>query len=135
MKHFSVLSILIVLIATSCEKQTAYFTSNSQSVPRKVQFVLYTDKDFRGNQDSISFKISIQNTANQVLWDSTLAPMQIKQIPDAAHKIVVEKTIPATEKTVLKAGFFYAIQNVGYSWYYDSVKVGEALKIIDYNFQ
>lgn len=135
MKHFSVLSILIVLIATSCEKQTAYITSNSPAVSRKVQFVLYTDKDFSANNDSISFKVSIQNTANQMLWDSTLALMKIKDIPDAAHKIVVEKTVSANETTLLKAGFFYTIQNVGASWYYDSVKVGEALKIINYNFQ
>ncbi len=135
MKRFSVLCILIVLIATSCEKQVVCLSSNCLSVPRKVQFVLYTDKDFTGSQDSISFKVSIQNTVNQVLWDSTLAPMKIRDIPDLAHKIVVEKTVSANEISVLKAGFFYTIQNVGASWYCDSVKAGESLKIINYNFK
>lgn len=135
MKQFSFLCILIVLVTTSCEKQTACLGSNSLPVSRKIQFVLYTYKDFTSNQDSISFKVFIQNAVNQVLWDSTLAPMKFKDIPDLAHKIVVEKTVPANETSVLKAGFFYTIQNVGASWYYDSVKAGESLKIIDYNFK
>jgi len=135
MKYFPVLCILIALIATSCEKQTTYLGSNQPAVSRKVRFVLYTQKSFVDNQDSVSFKVSIQNSANQVLWDSTLAPMELKDIPDLGHKIVVEKTVPANETSVLKAGFFYTIQNVGSSWYYDSVKTGESLKIIDYNFK
>ncbi len=61
--------------------------------------------------------------------------MQIKDIPDAAHKIVIEKTVFGTGNSDLAAGFNYEIQNVGHSWYIDTSRAGNELKVIDYAFQ
>jgi hypothetical protein len=61
--------------------------------------------------------------------------MQIKDIPDSAHKIVVEKKVIGYDNTELTAGFIYEIENVGSSWHIDTSKAGNPLKIIDYNFR
>ena len=127
------LSLSVILIGTSCKKQTD--VPGNTGVLRKVQFSLYTDKDFSGNNGIITFKLSIQNSSSQVLWDSVLAPMQIKDIPGLAHKLVVEKQVPGNDNSLLKAGFFYTIENVGNSWHLDAFNAGETFKIVDFNFQ
>ena len=127
------LSLSVILIGTSCKKQTD--VPGNMGVLRKVQFSLYTDKDFSGNNGIITFKLSIQNSSSQVLWDSVLAPMQIKDIPGLAHKLVVEKQVPGNDNSLLKAGFFYTIENVGNSWHLDAFNAGETFKIVDFNFQ
>jgi hypothetical protein len=60
--------------------------------------------------------------------------MQIKDIPNFANKLVVDKSILSDENTSLKVGFKYAIANVGYSWYYDSCAASQASKIVDFDF-
>lgn len=105
------------------------------TVPRKVQFVLYTDKDFSNNNQLITFKLSIEKLPNHVLWDSVLAPMKIKDIPGPTNKWVFEKLVPGNDPSLLKTGFYYSIENVGSSWFIDSFKVGETIKILDFNFQ
>lgn len=130
----SIVCVVIILIGTSCKKQIVDPAAGNQ-LHRKVQFVLYTDKDFSNNNGIISFKLSIQNSASQVLWDSALAPMKIKDIPNLANKLVIERAVPNNDTSQLKVGFQYAIENVGNSWYYDSFKAGEAFKTVDYNFQ
>ena len=134
MKHFNliIISIFTVFIATSCKKQTAVSTDNSS---RKVKFILYTDKDFSTDNNTIVFKVSIQKTSNQVLWDSTFAPMKIKDIPNSLHKLVIEKAVPGNDSSDLKVGFYYTITNVGNSWFLDLSPSGETFKEISYNFQ
>ena len=105
------------------------------NVPRLVQFDLYTDKDFSHVNNIITFKISIQKATDEVLWDSVLAPMQIKDIPQLAQKLVVEKYVPGNDPSLLKVGFYYSIENVGYSWHLDSFEPGEIFKIVNFNFQ
>ena len=137
MKFLSTISILCaltILIGTSCKKQIVDPVTVNQPV-RKVQFVLYTDKDFSNNNSIISFKLSIQNSASLVLWDSALAPMKIKDIPNLLNKLVIERTVPNNDPSQLKVGFQYAIENVGNSWYYDSFQAGETFKTVDYDFQ
>ena len=129
------LTILIVcvtatFIGTSCKKDT---TAPLQ--PREVQFLLYTDKDFTSDDGIITFKLSIQNSSNQLLWDSLLAPMRIKDIPNPANKLVFEKPVPNDDASLLKVGFYYSIENVGNSSYLDSFNYGSALKIVNFNFQ
>ena len=125
MKYLSIMSILCVstiLIGTSCKKQitgsaiTDSALDNSKNL-RKVRFVLYTDKDFSSDNDSIFFKLSIRKARNQVLWDSMLAPMKIKDIPDLAHRLIVNKLVPGNDPSLLKVGFYYSIKNVGNSWH------------------
>jgi hypothetical protein len=61
--------------------------------------------------------------------------MQLKDIPDVAHKLVIEKTAPGNDDSDLAAGFHYEIQNVGHSGYIDTSKAGNNFKVIDYAFQ
>ena len=143
MKYLSIVSILCVstiLIGTSCKKQitgsaiTDSALDNSKNL-RKVRFVLYTDKDFSSDNDSIFFKLSIRKARNQVLWDSMLAPMKIKDIPDLAHRLIVNKLVPGNDPSLLKVGFYYSIKNVGNSWHVEPFNVGETFKVVDFNFQ
>ena len=127
-----VVVIMLVFIGSSCKK----YASGPPVFPtgdRKIRFELYTDQDFSGNASVINFSIFIR-TQNQTLLDSALASMEIKDIPDAAHKLVIEKTVTGYINADLAAGFNYEIQNVGFSWYTDTSKAGTVLKVIDYNF-
>ena len=135
MKIFSI-SIVVLLIVTmeSCKKTYPSSDGENHGTGRKVLFQLYTDKDFSAETSVIKFSIFIRN-ARTTFFDSSFASMQIKDIPDAAHKIVIEKTVFGTGNSDLAAGFNYEIQNVGNSWYIDTSRAGNVLKVIDYAFQ
>lgn len=135
-KHLSMPAVLLVstiLIGISCKKQTT--DPANTAVNRKIQFSLHTDKDFAGNADNITFTLFIQNSKNQTLWDSSLATMQIKDIPRLPHKLTIEKSVPGNDHSLLKVGFRYSIENTGTSAYIDSSNAGEIFKIVDFNFQ
>lgn len=122
---------IVVVAILSCKK----YDSSSTPYPaseRKFRFQLYTNQDFSDETSIINFSIFIR-TANRTLFDSALAPMQIKDLPDAAHKLVIEKTV--NDNADLAAGFRYEIQNVGISGYTDTSKAGNPFKIVDYAFQ
>jgi hypothetical protein len=135
MKIFSIsIAALLILTVESCKKT---YPSNDGENPgngRKIRFQLYTDKDFSTETAVIKFSVFIRN-AHTTLFDSSLASMQIKDIPDAAHKIVIEKEVPGSDNSDLSAGFHYEIQNVGHSGFIDTSKAGNPLKVIDYSFQ
>ena len=135
MKIFFI-SIVVLLIVTmeSCKKTYPSSGGEDPGTGRKVLFQLYTDKDFSTETSVIKFSIFIRN-ARTTFFDSSFASMQIKDIPDAAHKIVIEKTVFGTGNSDLAAGFNYEIQNVGNSWYIDTSRAGNVLKVIDYAFQ
>lgn len=135
MRFFSCCLILVSLLMTgpSCKKQTTDPKVNA--IPRKVRFVLYTDTDFSGNEKLITFTLSIQKLPNQSLWDTVLAPMKIKDIPGPTNKWVIEKWVPGNDPSLLKTAFYYSIENVGNSWFIDSFRVGDTLKILDFNFK
>jgi len=137
MKHLSIPAIfftLVILIAVSCKKTITY-PPGSHGVSRTIQFSLYTDKDFSGDNNTIAFKLFIQNSKNKILWDSALAPMRIKDIPDVAHKLVVEKIVPSNDTSLLGVGFRYSIEGVGNSWFLDTCTSGETFKRVEFNFQ
>ena len=138
MKFLSFMSIFCVstiLVGTSCKKQTMDPIPGNPEVHRKIQFALYSDKDFSNDNGNITFTLSIQKLTSQVLWDSVLPQMKIKDIPDVAHKLVIEKLVPNNDNSLLKVGFRYAIENVGSSWHWDSSDAGETFTIVDFNFQ
>lgn len=138
MKKISVSTILFVLaivIGASCKKNLPDHFPVYTSTPRKVQFILYTDKDFSHENNIITFRLSIQKSTNQILWDSVLAPMQIKDIPSLAQKLVVEKYVPGNDPSLLKVGFYYSIEGVGISWNLHPFESGETFKTVDFNFQ
>jgi hypothetical protein len=101
---------------------------------RSFRFQLYTTKDFSNDNHIINFSVFIKNT-NTTIFDSLFASMQLREIPDANHKLVIEKTIPGNSNIDLAAGFRYEIQGVGNSSYIDTSKAGAIFKIIDFAFQ
>ena len=127
-----VIAVFAVVTIVSCKK----YNSSTPTYPteRKIRFQLYTNQDFSGETSVINFSIFIRNTRT-TLFDSALVSMQIKDIPDAAHKLIIEKTVLTNDNSDLAAGFQYEIQNVGFSWYIDTSKAGNPFKVIDYAFQ
>ena len=124
-------AIAVVFVLASCKK----YSSGNMIYPaaeRKIRFELYTNQDFSGDASVINFSIFIRNS-NRTLFDSTLASMRIQDIPDALHKIVIEKTV--NDNYDLAAGFRYEIHDVGTSAFIDTSKAGNPFKIIDYSFQ
>jgi len=125
------LAAAFVLLVVSCKKQYP-FGSIGSAQERKIRFQLYTNQDFSDNASVIIFSVFIRD-ANKTLFDSTLASMRIQDIPDSAHKLVIEKTV--NDNLDLAAGFHYEIHDVGTSSFIDTSKAGNAFKIIDYPFQ
>ena len=134
MRHFIVIKTIFFLSAlsfTSCTKEDL----PSPSTPaRTIRFVLYTEEDFSGDTDNITFSLVIRNNT-RALFDSSLSIMQVKDIPTAANKLVFEKQVPNDDGSVLTAGFYYTIENVGLSWYLDTCSAGQTLKVINYSFK
>jgi hypothetical protein len=124
---------LLSIVLGSCEK-TYPTDGDDPGIDRKIRFQLYTDKDFSAETSTIKFSVFVRD-AHTTLFDSSLAPMQIKDIPDASHKIVIEKVVSGYGNTNLSAGFHYEIENVGHSGYVDTSKAGNAFKVVDYSFQ
>lgn len=125
-------ALVVFVVLVSCKKYAS--TGPMYPVERKIRFQLYTRQDFSANSSLIHFSVFIK-TVNNTIFDSTLAPMEIKDIPDSTHKLVIEKTVLGNGNLDLAAGFRYEIDNVGASWFIDTSKAGNTLKIIDYAFQ
>ncbi|HEV8285136.1 MAG TPA: hypothetical protein VGQ09_12550 [Chitinophagaceae bacterium] len=129
--------LLVVTVAVSCKKDYSRVnTTYPDPTPvseRRIRYQLYTNHDFSDNNSMITFSLFIRN-ANRTLLDSPLVSMKIKDIPDAAHKLIFEKTVTG-DNSDLAAGFRYEIQNVGNSWFTDTSKAGNVYKVIDYAFQ
>ena len=132
---FSILSFSVILPGVACKKQTTAPKDNCSAIPRKIQFSIYTEKNFSDYNQSITFTLSIRKSTNQVLWDSVLSPMKIKNIPSLANKLVIEKIIPVNKHSLLKVGFIYSIENVGISWFWDKSNAGDTLKKVEFNFR
>jgi hypothetical protein len=136
MKSTLIISLLCVsAIIASCKKEVISNSPKTAPVYRTIKFVLYTNKDVSNNQHDVSFKLFIENSKFDLLWDSTLAPMKVKDIPGSDGKIVVEKLVPNDDNSVLRVGFHYNIEDTGNSSYFQSFAPGQSVKIIDFNFQ
>jgi hypothetical protein len=134
MKFFFVTVVaLLSVIGQSCKKTHPSTGGESLSSERKIRFQLYTDKDFSNENSVIKFSIFIRD-AHTTLFDSSLAPMKLQDIPDAAHKIVIDKMVLGDNNADLAAGFHYEIQNVGHSGYIDTSRAGNEFKVVDYAF-
>jgi hypothetical protein len=123
-------AVALIPAIPACKK-----TAHPPAAPRNVQYILYTSTNFTGNNGQITFELIMKN-GRTVLFDSLFTPMNISDIPDKAHAIVVNKLVPAgNEGADLQVGFLYAIQNVGNSWFLDTCKAGDVLKKVEYDFQ
>ncbi|GAB2977937.1 hypothetical protein GCM10027049_11580 [Mucilaginibacter puniceus] len=125
------LAFILPLIISSCQKQgiqTVHYGN------RTIKFILYTNKDFSNDKDTIKFSLTIRNQEQTFAFDSALTAMRVKDIPNPTNKWTFTKTIP-NDGTILIAGFNYYIKNVGYSWFLDTVGVNQQVKTIEYPFQ
>lgn len=106
--------------------------------PRTIWYILYTKQDFSEVQDTIRFRLHIHTTGTtgRVLLDSNIAPMRVSQVPDSLHRLIFTKTVPpGHENEKLVVGFVYDIDNVGESWFLDSMNPGDRVKKIEYSFR
>src|SRR5579864_8020425 len=113
--HLIILPVLLFFVV-SCKKDQPNAKINPQ---RKVRYELYTDEDFSDDQKNIQFSIFMRNGQNTI-FDSPLAKMEIKDIPDSNHRIIIEKMAPDNDTSTLVVGFNYQIENVGFSWFMDT---------------
>ena len=134
MKHFSIIKTLLFLSVLSFMSCTKEDSLSPTATPRKIRFVLYTEEDFSGDNDNITFSLVIRNST-KTLFDSSLSVMKVKDIPKSANKLIFEKQVPNDDGSVLTTGFYYTIENVGLSWYIDTCSAGQLLKVIDYSFK
>ena len=123
------------MIVVACKKQETGNSPKSAPIHRTIQFVFYTNKDVSGDQHNISFDLFIENSKHDILWDSALAPMKVKDIPAAENKIIVQKLVPNDDNSLLKVGFHYSIEDVGNSSHFEPSIPGQVFKIVDFNFQ
>ena len=127
----SILILVIILIQLSCSKDRA---AHGPVLARTIRFELYAKKGNSDNNRNITFSLFIK-THRKVLFDSTLAVMKIKDIPDSTQKLVFEKKVPDDDGSELAAGFRYVIEGVGNSSHLDVCRAGESFKLIEFPFQ
>ncbi|HLA58784.1 MAG TPA: hypothetical protein VK622_08485 [Puia sp.] len=128
--HF-LISAILLFIVVSCKKDQQNAKTNPM---RKVRYELYTNEDFSDDQKNILFSIFMRDGI-KTIFDSPLATMKIKDIPDSNHRIIIEKLAPANAATTLVVGFNYQIENVGISWYLDTFPSSDTFKVLSYPFR
>jgi hypothetical protein len=131
----SILIVSIIMLGTSCKKYTPDYKPVDPTVPRLVQFLLFTRSESSNDNSTVTFTLAIKKPNGDVLWDSILAPINIKDIPDLDHPLFVEKYVPGNDPSLLKVGFLYTIDNVGNSSFTVPFEPGETLKKVGFNFQ
>ena len=120
-----------LFIIVSCKKDQP----NAKTNPiRKVRYELYTNEDFSDDQKNILFSIFMRN-GQKTIFDSPLAKMKIKDIPDSNHRIIIEKMTPDNDTSTLVVGFNYQIENVGFSWYLETFPAVDTFKVLRYPFR
>jgi len=128
--RFSIIPVLLLIVA-SCKKDQPDAKTNP---PRKVRYELFTNEDFSDDQKNILFSIFMRN-GQRTIFDSPLAAMKIKDIPDSNHRIIIEKLAPDNDTATLVVGFNYQIENVGSSWFLDTFPAGNTFKLLRYPFR
>jgi hypothetical protein len=128
--QFIILSVFL-LIVVSCKKDQPAARTNP---PRKVRYELFTNEDFSSDQKNILFSIFMRN-GQRTIFDSPLATMKIKDIPDSNHRIIIEKLAPDNDTATLVVGFNYQIENVGNSWFLDTFSASSTFKLLRYPFR
>jgi hypothetical protein len=129
--HHCTIFLVFFALVLSCKKDQANAKTNPS---RKVRYELFTKADFSGDQKNILFSIFMRNGL-KTIFDSPLATMKIKDIPDSNHKIVIEKLVPYNDISTLAIGFNYQIENVGNSWYLDTLSSVDTFKVLSYSFR
>ncbi|MFY8090210.1 MAG: hypothetical protein ACOVMI_03065 [Chitinophagaceae bacterium] len=131
MKKMHTWPIAVLLLVTACCK--CYELENN--TVKTIHFSISTNEDFSTNNDSITFSLAIKQLNNQIIWDSTIPAMKIKDIPKQPLKINIAKQFHSSEITTLRVGVYYTIKNVGNAWYTDTFHTMNANKTLDFNFK
>jgi hypothetical protein len=108
--------------------------NTSGSALRKVHYELYTDENFSDNQEKIQFTLFMRD-AGKTIFDSSLATMKIKDIPDFDHRLIIEKLVPGNNASALTIGFVYQIENVGISSWLEPFPAGDTIGLIKFPFR
>jgi len=109
MSRFLPTFMAVILIASSCSKQPPFENRPEQSVTKKVAFEVYATKDYTDASyenalAEIKLSIAILNLRNNstaVVWDTTYSFRQLKQYPQIAQKIRIDKTVQHLESSEL----------------------------------
>ena len=131
----SVLFVWLVMIGASCKKYTSDYIPIDPTAPRLVQFVLFTNSELSNDNSTVTFTLAIKKPNGDVLWDSVMAPIKLKDIPSLNHPVFVEKNVPGNDPSLLKVGFLYTIDNVGNSSFTVRFEPGETLKKVGFDFR
>ena len=131
----SVLFVRLVMIGASCKKYTSDYIPIDPTVTRLVQFILFTNSELSNDNSTVTFTLAIKKPNGDVLWDSVMAPIKLKDIPSLNHPVFVEKNVPGNDPSLLKVGFLYTIDNVGNSSFTVPFEPGETLKKVGLDFQ
>lgn len=122
-----------ILLFLSCKKKS------QQPSPAKtiyLKFIVSSESDFSGLQDSIFISMRIEKTRPfTVLWESYLPPMQLSDLPKYSSRLEYTKVFSSTDTGLLRFGFRYTIKNVGEFWKYDSIGKTDLNKQIHLNFK
>ncbi|HMH22347.1 MAG TPA: hypothetical protein VK563_11245 [Puia sp.] len=121
------------LTGISCKKDNDD-PSPAPGPARTVKFILYSNTDLSSDKGTITFTLHI-GTPGHTIWDSVLAPMNIKDVPSLTKELVFQKIVPGNNNADLQVGFLYTITDVGNSWFLDIFKAGETQKTIEYDFK
>jgi hypothetical protein len=125
-------AVAVMFLVFSCKKDHGHTVKNKPL--RKVHYELFTTEDFSEDEHDIQFNLFMRDS-RRTIFDSALAVMKVKDIPDSLHRLVFDKLVPGNNQDSLVVGFTYYITNVGYSWYLKSYPKGDTLKVIKYSFK
>lgn len=97
----------ILIIISSCTKQTAGIVAPEVPLAKKIVFEVYTQKDYTDAfydhalaevQLSIG-KINYKDSKTTIIWDTTYNFRQFKQYPQDAQKYIIEKMVEHFENS------------------------------------
>src|SRR6476620_7873478 len=125
-------AVAALCVLYSCTKDHSNTGNNYPT--RKVHYELFTTENFSDDQHDIQFNLFMRDS-RRTIFDSALAIMKVKDIPDSLHRWVFDKVVPGNNQDSLVVGFTYRIFDVGYSWYLDKFQKGDTLKKIIYSFK
>ncbi len=70
----------------------------------KVHYELFTTENFSEDQHNIQFSLFMRDN-RRTIFDSALAIMKVKDIPDSLHRLIFDKLVPGNNQDSLVVGF------------------------------
>lgn len=124
------IALSVMIAAVSCKKD-----NHKPTPPKTVRYIIFTDQDFHDDNHNITFELRIHQLNGRNVLDTFLAPMKISEIPDKAHALVFDKTVPAGhENETLQLGIIEEIEDIGIFGTFDTLGANEQHHTIERNF-